>query len=110
MLNVGTIAQKYFWIIGSAVALLILFVMRWRKTQSGAERIDRLRLKLPFLGEIWLKYQIAMFSRTLATLLAGGLPLVTCLETAPGSMERRLIANPVSDATFKDPEGHTLSS
>ncbi len=110
MLNIGTIAQKYFWIIGSAVALLILFVMRWRKTQSGAERIDRLRLKLPFLGEIWLKYQIAMFSRTLATLLAGGLPLVTCLETAAGSMESRLIANAVSDVTVKVREGQPLAS
>src|SRR5258708_19285787 len=56
MLNIGTIAQKYFWIIGSAVALLILFVMRWRKTQSGSERIDRLRLKLPFLAAFCLKY------------------------------------------------------
>jgi type IV pilus assembly protein PilC len=110
MLNIGTIAQKYFWIIGSAVVLLILFVMRWRKTQSGAERIDRLRLKLPFLGEIWLKYQIAMFSRTLATLLAGGLPLVTCLETAAGSMESRLIANAVSDVTVKVREGQPLAS
>ncbi|HTD24203.1 MAG TPA: type II secretion system F family protein [Terriglobales bacterium] len=110
MLNLGTIAQKYFWIIGSAVAFLILFVMRWRKTQSGAERIDRLRLKLPFLGEIWLKYQIAMFSRTLATLLAGGLPLVTCLETAAGSMESRLIANAVSDVTVKVREGQPLAS
>src|SRR5260370_13328666 len=101
MLNVGTIAQKYFWIIGSAVALLILFVMRWRKTQSGAERIDRLRLKLPFLGEICLKYQIAMFSRTLPTLLAVGLPLLTCLATSAGSIEIMLIANPVYDVTVK---------
>lgn len=109
MLNLGTLAQKYFWMIGLAVVLIIFFGMRWSKTPSGAERIDRLRLKLPVLGDIWLKYQIAMFSRTLATLLAGGLPLVTCLETAGGSMESRLIANAISDVTVKVREGQPLA-
>jgi len=109
MLNVGHMAQKYFWIFGLAIILLVLFVVRWRKTPSGAERIDRFRLKLPFLGEIWLKYQIALFSRTLATLLAGGLPLVTCLETAGGSMESRLIANAVAEAMDRVREGQPLA-
>jgi len=110
MLNVGQMAQKYFWFVAVGAVLLILFVVRWRKTPSGAEYIDRLRLKLPFLGDIWLKYQIAMFSRTLSTLLAGGLPLVTCLETAGGSMESRLIANAISEVIVKVSEGQPLAS
>ena len=110
MLNVGQTAQKYFWLVGLVLVATILFLARWRKTPAGAERIDRLRLKLPLLGEIWLKYQIAMFSRTLSTLLAGGLPLVTCLETAGGSMESRLIANALSEATIKVREGQPLAA
>jgi type IV pilus assembly protein PilC len=109
MLQVGHIAQKYFWMVGLVLIGLVLFVLRWRKTPSGAERIDRLRLKLPLLGDIWLKYQIALFSRTLSTLLAGGLPLVTCLETAGSSMESRLISNAITETTEKVREGQPLA-
>lgn len=110
MLNIGQMAQKYFWAFALAIILLVLFVARWRKTPSGAERLDRFRLKLPYLGQVWLKYQIAMFSRTLATLLAGGLPLVTCLETAGGSMESRLIANAVAETMDRVREGQPLAA
>jgi type IV pilus assembly protein PilC len=110
MLHVGQSAQNYFWAVGLALIALVVFLVRWRKTPSGAERIDRMRLKLPYLGDIWLKYQIALFSRTLSTLLAGGLPLVTCLETAGGSMESRLIANAITDVTEKVREGQPLAT
>ena len=39
-------------------------------------------MRLPIFGKIWLKYQVALFARTLSTLLTGGLPLVPSLETA----------------------------
>ena len=66
-----------------------LLFWRWKNTDRGAERIDRVILKLPLLGDIWLKYQVANFSRMLSTLLAGGLPLVPSLETAGASMSSR---------------------
>ena len=50
-------------------------------------------MALPLLGEIWLKYQVANFSRMLSTLLAGGMPLVPSLETAGASMSSRSILN-----------------
>ena len=47
------------------------------------------------LGDIWLKYQVAIFSRMLSTLLSGGLSLVPALETAGESMQSRLITHGV---------------
>jgi len=64
---------------------------------------------LPRLGNTWLKYQIAIFARTLSTLLAGGIPLVPSLETAGGSMESKLIAHSVAQATERVREGRALS-
>ena len=46
--------------------------------------MDRVRLRTPVFGEIWIKYQVAQFSRVLSTLLVGGIPLVQALETAGG--------------------------
>ncbi|HEV2112885.1 MAG TPA: type II secretion system F family protein [Terriglobales bacterium] len=110
MLHFGELAQKYFLFFIAALVLLIFLFLRWRKTEAGAERIDRMRLALPILGDIWLKYQIAMFSRTLATLLAGGIPLVPSLETAGPSMHSKLIGSAVAHATVKVREGKGLAA
>jgi type IV pilus assembly protein PilC len=109
LIDVGTAIQHYIvFIVVGAVALIFAFV-RWKKTPAGANWIDNFRVKLPRFGEIWLKYQVAMFSRTLSTLLAGGLPLVPSLETAGSSMESQLVARAIRGATQAVREGRTLS-
>src|SRR5437879_3836494 len=65
MLAVGTNAQRYAPFVAVGLVLLFLFVWRWKNTDKGAERIDGAVLKLPLLGGIWLKYQVANFSRML---------------------------------------------
>ena len=63
MLAVGTHAQKYLPLIAGSVVLVLIVFWRWKATDRGAEQLDSLILKLPLLGEIWLKYQVANFSR-----------------------------------------------
>jgi type IV pilus assembly protein PilC len=109
MLAVGTRAQKYAPYLGIAVVVAGVLFWRWKNTDGGAERIDATILKLPLLGDIWLKYQVANFSRMLSTLLAGGLPLVPSLETAGASMSSRRILNGIADAAIRVREGQTLS-
>src|SRR6267142_622814 len=110
LLKVGTGIQGYFYIIGPAVFIAFLSVMAWTRSDQGKSVIDALRFKIPVLGEIWMKYQVAMFSRTLATLLAGGMPLVTSLETASSAINSRRIANTVLKAAGTVREGQSLSS
>ncbi len=109
MLAVGTHAQKYgpFMAIGLVIVALILW--RWKATDRGAERIDRALLGAPVIGSIWLKYQVANFSRMLSTLLAGGMPLVPSLETAAASMSSRRVLNGIKDATVRVREGQPLA-
>ena len=56
---------------------------------AAATPIDGIRVGMPVFGKIWLKYQVALFARTLSTLLTGGLPLVPSLETAARSISSR---------------------
>src|SRR6266705_6438221 len=109
MLAVGTSAQKYAPIFAIGVVLLALFLWRWTNTERGAERIDGAILKLPLLGQIWLKYQVANFARMLSTLLSGGLPLVAALETAGPSMSSRQILNGIAETASRVREGRTLA-
>lgn len=84
-------------------------VRAWARTQRGAEILDKIKLNMPVVGSIWQRYQIAMFSRMMSTLLSGGLPLVTALETAGQSMSSRLIVRGITEASKSVYEGRTLA-
>ena len=109
MLNVGVNAQKYapFILVGLVVGGIILW--KWKDTDRGGDRIDRVILSLPLLGEIRIKHQVASFSRMLSTLLSGGLPLVPAMETAGSAMSSRRILKGVVRASSRVREGQGLA-
>ncbi len=109
MLAVGTHAQKYAPAFAVTVVLLGLIFWRWKNSEQGAQHVDGAIMRLPLLGQVWLKYQVANFSRMLSTLLAGGLPLVPSLETAGASMSSRRMLHGIADATLRVREGRTLA-
>ncbi len=104
----GEGAQHYFFLIIFLAAAAIAALWYWRRTPAGAEMLDKIRFHVPIFGQVWLKYQIAMFSRMMSTLLAGGLPLVQSLLTAGESMSSRVIAQSVMQAAQSVREGLPL--
>jgi type IV pilus assembly protein PilC len=109
MLSLGLNAQKYGWAILLFVVVVVVLLLRWKRSDRGAQSIDRFLLSLPLVGEIRLKYQVANFSRILATLLQGGLPLVPAMETAGESLSSRQMLNGVTTAAERVREGQSLA-
>jgi type IV pilus assembly protein PilC len=109
MLSVGVNAQKYFPFIAIGLVLAGFLFWQWRKTDRGADQVDRVILGTPLLGDIRLKHQVATFSRMLATLLQGGLPLVPSMETAGSSMSSRRILKGIMRASVRVREGQGLA-
>ncbi len=109
LLNLGNQAQSYGLYVLAVVAIVGFLVYRWTKTEGGANTIDRVRISLPVIGNVWLKYQVGLFSRTLSTLLTGGLPLVPSLETAAKAIDSRQIGLAVYKSVESVREGKGLS-
>jgi type IV pilus assembly protein PilC len=82
---------------------------RFSITERGRDFIDGVRVRLPVFGKIWLKYQVALFARTLSTLLTGGLPLVPSLETAARSINSRRVSRAVTHSITTVREGRSLA-
>jgi type IV pilus assembly protein PilC len=101
--------KKFLPLIVIGGTALFFLLKRWSKSQQGAEILDKIKLNLPIVGSIWQRYQIAVFSRMMSTLLSGGLPLVVGLETAGQSMSSRLIVRGISEASKNVREGQTLA-
>lgn len=109
MLGIGHGIQTHYPVILGSLLAVVIIVTLWARSDRGGKTLDALRYKLPLFGEIWMKYQIAMFSRTLSTLLSGGLPLVPSLETASHSINSFKIASNVGHASNRVREGRALS-
>ncbi|MEZ5401267.1 MAG: type II secretion system F family protein [Bryobacteraceae bacterium] len=110
LLVVGLGVKEYllFGVIG-VVAAVVGFRM-WARTDGGAVAIEHFQRRLPIFGEIWIKYQVAQFSRVLSTLLLGGIPLVQALETAGDSLGARTLKSALEKTRRLVREGQPLSS
>jgi len=110
LLGLGKNAQHYGIYVAAALVLFAFLIVRWARTDAGANAIDRIRIGLPLFGGVWLKYQVGLFARTLSTLLTGGLPLVPSLETAAKAIDSRQISSAVYRSVETVREGKGLSA
>jgi type IV pilus assembly protein PilC len=79
------------------------------RSERFRDAVDRMKVKVPLLGQIWVKYQVSQFCRLLATLLQGGIPLPQALETTGNSLGSRLLQDSVTQARRLVQEGQSLS-
>ena len=110
LLTFGVEAQHkgpYALVVFAALAFL---GNRYTQTPRGRDILDGIRIGMPVFGKIWIKYQVALFSRTLSTLLTGGLPLVPSLETAARSISSQRIAKAVFSSVVSVREGKSLAT
>ena len=110
LIAVGTTAKAYI-VVGVAVLIGAVVALRlWLKTSAGQQLWDRTLMRTPVVGEIWIKYQVAQFSRVLSTLLTGGIPLVQGLDTAGESLGTAILQKALEKAGRLVREGQPLSS
>lgn len=106
-----TLTVSYRSYVLAGVALLIcaaLCTFLWSRTDNGGTALDRIKIKLPYVGQAWIKFQVAQFCRTLSTLLAGGTPLVAALSTSADSVRSRLVSSGIEEASRLVRDGQSL--
>jgi type IV pilus assembly protein PilC len=109
LIAVGTTARDYV-LVGFAILVLAILGFRyWSRTPRGSETVDRILMRTPIAGEVWLKYQVAQFSRVLGTLLVGGIPLMQALNTASDSLGTQVLKKVLQEAGKLVREGQSLS-
>ena len=100
----------HYWpqmLIGSA--LFIFLIYRWVKTRKGRQKVDALYLKLPLVGKIIRSSAISRFSRTLATLLKGGVPMLTAMEIVQNVAKNTVLKQAIKNAQANIREGEPIA-
>ena len=109
LIAIGTTARSYILVFAGALVGGIFLFRWWARRESARLTLDRIKLKMPVAGDIWLKYQVAQLSRILGTLLTGGIPLVQAMETAADSLNTPLLKRAIEAAGKSVREGQPLS-
>lgn len=84
------------------------FARRWGGTERGRDFFHAQLLRLPFVGGIFRRFSISQFTRSLATLLSGGTPLVPSLETASQAVGNSHVSKSIASTIPKVREGREL--
>ncbi len=109
LINVSEGLKRYLlWLIGGVVAIGIA-LKQWHGTEQGALVIDRAVLRVPIFGELMRKVAISRFSRTLATLIQSGVPILESLEIVGKTIGNRVLELVVEDVKNNVREGESLS-
>jgi len=109
LLDVVAHAESLLLPAAVVLAGLMLGMRAYYATSAGKLAIDRLVLKLPFVGQIAVEHNTVQLTRTLGTILAGGTPLVDALQGARGAVSNRWISQEMIGAVNEIREGATLA-
>ncbi len=100
--------DQWFYVILTFAAIFILF-RRWKESKKGKLIWHAFILKIPVVGEINRKVAISMFTKTLSTLLANGVPVVNSLEIVKNVIGNVVIRGIVEEAKISVVEGKPLA-
>ncbi len=93
LIGISDFTEKNWAVVLVLLAAGIAGGVLWIRTERGRRWADRTLLKLPILGQIFLKASMSRVARVLSALIAGGTPIVQSLEIAKGVAGNRIIAD-----------------
>lgn len=111
LIAVSHFLKSFWWLLVLVIAAGVIgFRYMTTSTESGRRFWDLVRLRAPVLGAVNLKIAIARFSRTLATLLQSGVPLLSAMEIVRNVVNNTTIGEMIAGAARDVEEGQTLAA
>jgi general secretion pathway protein F len=109
LMTVSDGLRRFWWVGVVVVALLLLGIDRYSRTESGRLVLDRIKLKAPIFGPLALKIAIARFTRTLAILLKSGVPVLTSMDIVKNVVNNRVLMQVIEEARDNIREGQDIA-
>jgi len=110
VLSISTFASQNWPIILVALVVGGLGLRSWGNTETGRLTLDRMKLRLPFMGPVLHRFAMSEFCRSLGTLLSGGIPLVPAFEIATQSVGNAYVRSKVEPTVQLVREGKPFYS
>lgn len=109
LISVSDIVRKMFVFVILGFIALIFLIGRFIKTKKGRHGLDKTMLRLPILGVLFRKVAVAKFSRTLATLVRSGVPILDSLNIVAKTSGNKVVEQAVTDSLHSVREGEPIA-
>ncbi|MDD2540667.1 MAG: type II secretion system F family protein [Desulfuromonadaceae bacterium] len=101
---------RHYFIFGIVIIIGLLGVFKsWKSSEAGRYAFDRFKLTVPVAGDVFTKYSVAGFTRTLATVLGSGIPIIEALRMSIGTLNNVFMEKRLFEAVRFVEEGGLLS-
>lgn len=109
VLNASAIVRTKGLYLLAGVVIIVIAIKMWKKTAAGAYAMDRIKLKMPLFGDLFLKTAVARYTRTLGTLLSSGVPILQALNIIRETAGNEVIARAIQSIHDSVKEGDSMS-
>jgi general secretion pathway protein F len=110
LIFVSDIFSSYWWLLIMLTVGGVLGFRRWRATPKGRDRWDRFQLDAPLFGSLIMMVAVSRFSRTLATLLRSGVPLLNAMEITRNVLGNTELMRVIEEARVAIREGDSIAA
>ena len=108
LIDISHFIIKYWWIIIILLIVLILLGIRWFRTESGSRALDTVKISTPPFKSLFQKIYMARFTRTSASLIGAGVPLLTVLQITSETVANYQVSRSIQRAAEKVKGGKSL--
>lgn len=110
LIAISSFLSWTWWMIIIGIVLGVVFIVKWRKTDQGALKFDRFRLRFPVYGNIYKKVSVARFARTLGTLLSSGVPIIESLRIVKTVVQNKIMEIAIENSMTEIMDGSSLAA
>ena len=103
LIGVSDFLSAAWWLLILIAGGCIFFLIKWKRTEKGAMKYDRIRMGMPVYGSLYKKISVARFARTLGTLLSSGVPIIDSMRIV-----KTVVLNKVMEACIEDSIGEVM--
>lgn len=109
VIEMSNFMQEYWIMLLAALFGAQFLFKRWKQTPAGSAQFDTIALKVPFFGKLVRMVAVSRFTKTLSTLLVGGVPMLQALDIVKNVIDNHVLEKAVVAARDNISEGETIA-
>jgi general secretion pathway protein F len=109
LMRLSHFMQDFWWVILAGLVGAFFLYKRWVRSEAGRLKMDRIRLRLPGFGKLYLGLSLSRFTRILGTMLHNGIPILKALQIAKDSTGNKVLAHAIEESAENITAGQKLA-
>jgi type IV pilus assembly protein PilC len=109
LVSISNMIRSHFLYIFLLGILIAISIALFRRSEAGRIYMDKLKLVIPFFGNLYINYSTSKLTRSMAAMLAGGMPLVDSIKISSGTLANQILKRRLEDVTSNLEEGGSFA-